>query len=340
MRAAARELVTALVERGLHVACAESLTGGQLTAALVDVPGASATVRGGIVAYDTAIKRSVVGVDADLLTRVGAVHPEVARQLATRVRHVLAVDGVDAEIGIATTGVAGPDGQDGQPVGRVFIGVAVGDDVTAIGLDLDGDRATIRAGAVDAALDAALAAIVRLDPSTPAADSDSHTASVVGSRSDDRSLTRSSQMADDVTVVRTFDAPQNLVYSMFTTPEHFATWFGTDQVEVPLDTLAMDVREGGEWSAVMHLPDGSLKHWAGAFRRLVPFDLVEFTLTDEPGTTEPTPVTAELRADGSGTELTLTQATPGWPAEAQEGLRQGYGAFLDTMAAILAREQG
>lgn len=146
-------------------------------------------------------------------------------------------------------------------------------------------------------------------------------------------------MTDEVTVVRTFDAPRELVYSMFVTPEHFATWFGTDAVQVPLDTLSMDVREGGPWSAVMVLPDGSRKDWEGEFVRLEPSELVEFTLTDQPGESTPTPVTVRLVDVDGRTELTLTQATPGWPAEAQAGLRQGYGAFLDTMADILAREQ-
>ncbi len=156
MRPSAEALVAALIEGGLHIACAESLTGGMVTAGLVDVPGASRTLRGGVVAYDTAIKHSVVGVDADLLRERGAVDPDVARQLADRVRRALAVDGVPADVGLATTGVAGPDPQDSRPVGTVFIGIAVGDRVEAIELHFDGGRERIRCATVDAAIEHAL----------------------------------------------------------------------------------------------------------------------------------------------------------------------------------------
>ena len=147
-------------------------------------------------------------------------------------------------------------------------------------------------------------------------------------------------MTDSVTIQRTFDAPQDLTYSMFVTPEHFSVWFGTDELPVPLSELSMDVREGGAWSAAMHLPDGSVKNWVGTFRELSPSDRVVFDLTDQPESPERAAVTVVLTpgADG-GTTVSLTQETPGWPAEAQEGLRAGYGAFLDTMATILAKEQ-
>ena len=81
--------------------------------------------------------------------------------MADRVRRVCAVDGRPADVGLATTGVAGPDPQDGRPPGTVFLGVAMGDDVEAIALDLHGDRAEIRAATVRAALEAVLA---RLGP--------------------------------------------------------------------------------------------------------------------------------------------------------------------------------
>ena len=141
MSADAADLVHRLTDRGLTIATAESLTGGLLAATLVDVPGASAVVNGGVVAYATPVKHSVLGVDAGLLDERGPVDPQVAEQMADRVRLVCAVDGRPADIGLATTGVAGPDWQDGRPPGTVFVGVAIGDDVEAIALELDGDRA-------------------------------------------------------------------------------------------------------------------------------------------------------------------------------------------------------
>ncbi len=152
----APELIAALRRLGWTVAAAESLTGGLVTAELTGVPGASAVVRGGVVSYATQVKRSVLGVDGFLLDSGGAVQAQVAREMASGVRCV-----VGADLGLATTGVAGPDPQDGQPVGRVFVAAAwqdaegtVRDDVRMA--DLTGARAQIRAQTVRLVLDLAL----------------------------------------------------------------------------------------------------------------------------------------------------------------------------------------
>ncbi len=115
-----------LVSRGETLAVAESLTGGMVAAEITAVPGASKVLRGSVTAYATEIKHSVLGVDASLLAERGAVDPEVARQMALGVRRLLGADW-----GIATTGVAGPDPQDGQPVGTVYVAVA-GPDFAAV----------------------------------------------------------------------------------------------------------------------------------------------------------------------------------------------------------------
>jgi nicotinamide-nucleotide amidase len=144
---AAADVLAALGRRGWTIGTAESLTGGLLVAALVDVPGASAHVRGGIVAYATDLKQSVLGVDPGLLAAVGAVDAEVARQMAEGVRGVLGAD-----VGVATTGVAGPDPQDGQAVGTVFVAVATPESTVVADLAFAGSRAEIRADTVAAAL--------------------------------------------------------------------------------------------------------------------------------------------------------------------------------------------
>ena len=146
------DVVALLAGRGLTIAVAESLTGGLLVAELIRTPGASAVVNGGVVAYNTAIKHSVLGVDAALLAEHGAVHPEVAEQMAAGVRSALAVDGVPADIGISTTGVAGPEPQDGQPVGTVYLGFAIGPRVTNVALRLSGSRDGIRNAVVSESL--------------------------------------------------------------------------------------------------------------------------------------------------------------------------------------------
>lgn len=137
-----------LRELGATVAVAESLTGGLLTAALTDTPGASVTVRGGLVVYATPLKASLAGVPAPLLEERGAVDPDVALALARGVRSRLG-----ATYGLGVTGVAGPDPQDGRDVGTVFLALAGPEDETVAERALSGDRAEIRAGAVRAALD-------------------------------------------------------------------------------------------------------------------------------------------------------------------------------------------
>lgn len=138
----------ALRERHATVAVAESLTGGLLAAALVDVPGASATFRGSVTAYATDLKATLLGVDEGLLAVHGPVHPVVARQMADGARRLLG-----ATYGLATTGVAGPEPQDGLPVGTVHVGFAGPEGTRAVSPVLSGQRAVIRGTTVTRALE-------------------------------------------------------------------------------------------------------------------------------------------------------------------------------------------
>lgn len=149
----AADVVRLAREAGATIAVAESLTGGALASAIVDVPGASAVLRLGVVAYDTAMKASVLGVAAPLLAERGAVDGDVAAQMAAGVRILADVDG-PATIGVATTGVAGPEPQDGHAAGEVHVGIATRSGARSVRLDLLGDRTAIRAATVVAALDA------------------------------------------------------------------------------------------------------------------------------------------------------------------------------------------
>jgi len=141
-----------LVERGETLAVAESLTGGLLAATIVEVAGVSAVFRGGLVVYATDLKASLAGVPSPLLAAQGPVDPDVALSLASGVRRVCGADW-----GVATTGVAGPDPQDGKPVGLVYVAVAGPDSRRVDELRLDGGRAAIRAGAVSHALESLVA---------------------------------------------------------------------------------------------------------------------------------------------------------------------------------------
>lgn len=155
----AAEVIAALVASGRTVAVAESLTGGLVVAELVSVPGASAVVRGGVVAYATDLKDALLGVDVALLAERGAVDGEVARQMAAGVRERLGAD-----LGVATTGVAGPDPQDGHAPGEVWVGVADATGAIARRLELTGDRDRIRRSTVAAALDDLLARVASPPP--------------------------------------------------------------------------------------------------------------------------------------------------------------------------------
>lgn len=148
--ATAGRLHRLLVETGRTVACAESLTGGALADLLSVTPGASVSFRGGVVAYATDVKTTLLGVSADTITTHGAVSAECAAQMARGVRRLLG-----ASVAVSTTGVAGPDAQEGKPVGTVFIGVCAGEepgDVTTYRLSLTGGRPAIRAATCRAAL--------------------------------------------------------------------------------------------------------------------------------------------------------------------------------------------
>lgn len=149
----ADEVVAALVARGWTLGVAESLTGGAVAAEIVAVPGASAVLWGAVVAYATPVKHSVLGVDSGLLARHGPVHPDVALQMADGVRRTVAV-GRPSEVGIATTGIAGPDSPDGQPVGTVHVAVVTPLGAVSESFRFAGDRAGVRAQSASAVLGA------------------------------------------------------------------------------------------------------------------------------------------------------------------------------------------
>lgn len=151
MHALAESTIAALKMRGLTVATCESLTGGLICATLVDVPGASAAVRGGLITYQTDTKPLLADVDAALIAEKGVVSAEVARAMAEGVRRKM-----NADIAVSATGMASPGNPDEPPAGTVFVGVASAKGVRDIPLRLTGDRMEIRRQTVKAALNAIL----------------------------------------------------------------------------------------------------------------------------------------------------------------------------------------
>ncbi len=124
---------------GLTVATAESLTAGMVASSLADVPGASAVLQGGIVAYQVSVKENLLGVDAELLASGGAVDPRVAMAMADGARRILSAD-----IGVSTTGVAGPTPHEGRPVGTVFTAISTASGTESFEHHFTGDRESIR----------------------------------------------------------------------------------------------------------------------------------------------------------------------------------------------------
>jgi len=158
-RADADRLVERLAALRWTVGVAESLTGGLVVSSIVAVPGASKVLRGGVVAYATDVKHSLLGVDAALLAAHGAVHPLVAGEMAEGVRVAFSRDGQRCDLGVATTGIAGPDSPDGQPVGTVHVAVATPLGTRVESLLLGGTREQIRTAAARAAIRLALDAL-------------------------------------------------------------------------------------------------------------------------------------------------------------------------------------
>ncbi|MGD0701902.1 MAG: nicotinamide-nucleotide amidohydrolase family protein [Trebonia sp.] len=138
-RELAAEVLGLLTQTGQTLATAESLTGGLVAAALTDVPGASSVFRGGVVAYATELKALLLGVDTLMLSERGPVYAPVAAAMAEGVRKRL-----QSTVGVATTGVAGPDPQDGHPPGTVHIAVSLADDTVVRTIALPGNRDEVR----------------------------------------------------------------------------------------------------------------------------------------------------------------------------------------------------
>jgi nicotinamide-nucleotide amidase len=149
----AAQCLQELRARGHTLATAESLTCGLVAATLAEVPGASDVLRGGLAAYASEVKVSVLGVDETLVERFGVVSPQCAEAMAVAARLLFAADWA-----VSTTGVAGPDRQEGHPIGTVFVAVAGPELVRGQSLHLGGGRQQIRVSTVDAALSALLSA--------------------------------------------------------------------------------------------------------------------------------------------------------------------------------------
>ena len=140
-----------------------------------------------------------------------------------------------------------------------------------------------------------------------------------------------------LTITRLLAAPRERVWREWIEPERFADWFGGAEAEVPLDTIAMDVRPGGAWRAVMFSgPDRREIRWKGEYLDVRPPERLVLTITDDPDAPHELVVVA-LRDLGDGRTEMLVEQHGTMPPEAYEATRSGWGGFLDRMAERLAR---
>lgn len=143
----ATDVIAALRKSGLFLATAESLTGGGVCARLVEIPGASDVVRGGVCTYTSQLKHEILGVDRDLLNTSGPVDPGVAAQMAQGARQLF-----NADCAISTTGVAGPGPADGHSAGTVYMALAMPEGTTVHLFSFEGSRNEVREQAISQAI--------------------------------------------------------------------------------------------------------------------------------------------------------------------------------------------
>ncbi|MEN9516788.1 MAG: hypothetical protein RLZZ159_654 [Actinomycetota bacterium] len=143
----AEKIVQLLRDRRETITCAESITGGALTSALVSIPGASHVLRGSIVAYSSEVKIQELNVDSALIQEKGVVSEEVALAMATGVKNKFS-----ANWAVASTGVAGPGASHGIPAGTVWLALLGPGVQETVKLEITGEREMVRRGAVESAL--------------------------------------------------------------------------------------------------------------------------------------------------------------------------------------------
>jgi PncC family amidohydrolase len=151
----ASSLIKKLQEKNLTLAAAESLTGGLVAASFTEIPGASKVFKGSITAYSDEIKQNVLNINEDTITKFTSISEQVALEMAINVRKIMKSD-----IGISTTGVAGPEKSAGFAPGLVFVAVSIGDHNMCQKLEVTGDRTQIRNQTVQEILQLTLSRLV------------------------------------------------------------------------------------------------------------------------------------------------------------------------------------
>jgi uncharacterized protein YndB with AHSA1/START domain len=142
-----------------------------------------------------------------------------------------------------------------------------------------------------------------------------------------------------LTITRVFDASRERVWREWTEPERFADWYGGPEADVPISTVAMDVRPGGAWQATMFFgPERREIRWTGVYVEVEPPERLVFTISDDPGDAAGELVIVVLRDLGDGrTEMVLEQHGA-LPPDVYDAAHNGWAVFLDRMAERLAAD--
>jgi len=140
--------------------------------------------------------------------------------------------------------------------------------------------------------------------------------------------------AHGIVIDRDIAAPPQAVFAAWTTPEHFARWFGGPDVRVPVDRLSFVAEPGRTWTAQMVLPDGNTIDWTGTFIEVAPHERLVFTITDSPAEPGRAQAAVHLTAIDGGTRMRFTQETPGFTPEQQAGVLAGWQGFMDELEKI------
>ncbi|MFF8783828.1 SRPBCC domain-containing protein [Streptomyces sp. NPDC015125] len=136
---------------------------------------------------------------------------------------------------------------------------------------------------------------------------------------------------------RTFDARRELVFEAWTTPEHFAYWFG-GELAVPVERMTMDARPGGVWTLVMRTPDGGELPFSGVYREVAAPERLEFTLKDASApSSEGEIVRVTLTDLGDRTEMAFRQLGGNLTSEQYRQAEAGWAGFFDRLTELLAR---
>jgi uncharacterized protein YndB with AHSA1/START domain len=142
-----------------------------------------------------------------------------------------------------------------------------------------------------------------------------------------------------LTITRVFNAPRERIWREWTEPDRFADWFGGADAEVPIATVAMDVRPGGAWRATMFSgPERREIRWTGAYREVQPPERLVLTLSDRPEDDEGELVIVVLTDLGDGRTEMVVEQHGSLPPQVYDAARNGWGVFFDRLAERLADE--